>query len=61
MGAGIVQVSVDKGYKVVMKDANETGLGRGIGQVQKGLENGIRRKRITALDRDKIMSAMLTW
>lgn len=56
MGAGIVQVSVDKGYKVVMKDANDTGLGRGIGQVQKGLENGIRRKRITALDRDKIMT-----
>lgn len=56
MGAGIVQVSVDKGYKVVMKDANENGLGRGIGQVQKGLENGMRRKKITALDRDKIMT-----
>jgi enoyl-CoA hydratase / long-chain 3-hydroxyacyl-CoA dehydrogenase len=56
MGAGIVQVSVDKGYKVVMKDANENGLGRGISQVQKGLENAIRRKKITALDRDKIMT-----
>lgn len=56
MGAGIVQVSVDKGYKVVMKDASQNGLGRGIGQVQKGLENAIKRKRITALDRDKIMT-----
>jgi enoyl-CoA hydratase / long-chain 3-hydroxyacyl-CoA dehydrogenase len=56
MGAGIVQVSVDKGYQVVMKDTNQNGLGRGIGQVQKGLENAIRRKRITALDRDKIMT-----
>ena len=55
MGAGIVQVSVDKGYQVVMKDANDSGLARGIGQVQKGLEGQIRRKKITALDRDKIM------
>lgn len=56
MGAGIVQVSVDKGYQVVMKDTNNAGLGRGIGQVQKGLETGIKRRRITALDRDKILS-----
>lgn len=55
MGAGIVQVSVDKGYQVVMKDANQNGLGRGIGQVQKGLDTKIKRKRITALERDKIM------
>uniref|UniRef100_A0A336KZW8 Trifunctional enzyme subunit alpha, mitochondrial n=1 Tax=Culicoides sonorensis TaxID=179676 RepID=A0A336KZW8_CULSO len=56
MGAGIVQVSVDKGYQVVMKDTNNAGLSRGIGQVQKGLENGIKRRKITALDRDKILS-----
>ncbi|XP_063700986.1 trifunctional enzyme subunit alpha, mitochondrial [Culicoides brevitarsis] len=56
MGAGIVQVSVDKGYQVVMKDTNNAGLSRGIGQIQKGLENGIKRRRITALDRDKILS-----
>lgn len=56
MGAGIVQVSVDKGYKVVMKDASQHGLSRGIGQVQKGLENAIKRKRITGLDRDKILT-----
>lgn len=55
MGAGIVQVSVDKGYQVVMKDTNEIGLGRGIGQVQKGLETAIRRKKISALERDQIM------
>jgi enoyl-CoA hydratase / long-chain 3-hydroxyacyl-CoA dehydrogenase len=56
MGAGIVQVSVDKGYQVVMKDTNENGLGRGIGQVQKGLENAIKRKKINALQRDQIMN-----
>lgn len=56
MGAGIVQVSIDKGYDVVMKDANNAGLSRGIGQIQKGLETGIKRRRITALDRDKILA-----
>lgn len=56
MGAGIVQVSVDKGYNVVMKDATAAGLGRGINQVQNGLLNAIKRKRITALDSDKILS-----
>lgn len=59
MGAGIVQVSIDKGYNVVMKDTNEAGLGRGVGQVQKGFENGIRRKRLTALERDRHMSNLV--
>lgn len=60
MGAGIVQVSVDKGYNVIMKDANDAGLSRGVGQIQKGLETSIKRKRITALDRDKILSNLTT-
>src|SRR5690349_20554281 len=58
MGAGIVQVSIDKGYQVVMKDTNQIGLGRGIGQVQKGLETKLKRKRITALERDMITTDM---
>ncbi|XP_058819370.1 trifunctional enzyme subunit alpha, mitochondrial [Topomyia yanbarensis] len=56
MGAGIVQVSIDKGYQVVMKDTTEAGLGRGIGQVQAGLQNAIKRKRISAIERDLILS-----
>lgn len=56
MGAGIVQVSIDKGYNVIMKDTNSAGLNRGVGQVQNGLQNAIKRRRITALDRDKYLS-----
>lgn len=59
MGAGIVQVSVDKGYTVIMKDATQAGLTRGIGQVQKGLETAYKRKRITQLERDQILSKMV--
>lgn len=59
MGAGIVQVTVDKGVKVVMKDATDAGLARGIGQVQKGLETAVKRKRISALERDQTMSNLV--
>lgn len=47
MGAGIVQVSIDKGYDVVMKDTNEAGLSRGINQIEKGLSTAEKRKRIS--------------
>jgi len=47
MGAGIVQVSVDKGYNVIMKDTNETGLYRGINQIQKGFDGAVKRKRMS--------------
>lgn len=47
MGAGIIQVSIDKGYNVVMKDTNSNGLYRGMNQIQKGLESAVKRKRIS--------------
>ncbi|KAJ0181912.1 hypothetical protein K1T71_002634 [Dendrolimus kikuchii] len=59
MGAGIVQVSIDKGYHVVMKDATNAGLYRGVGQIQTGLSNAVKRKRISGLQRDKYMSNLL--
>nr|XP_026487345.1 trifunctional enzyme subunit alpha, mitochondrial [Vanessa tameamea] len=59
MGAGIVQVSIDKGYKVVMKDATNAGLYRGVGQIQNGLVNAVKRKRVSSLQKDKFMSNLL--
>ncbi|XP_063376318.1 trifunctional enzyme subunit alpha, mitochondrial [Cydia fagiglandana] len=55
MGAGIVHVSIDKGYKVVMKDATNAGLYRGVGQIQTGLANAVKRKRMTAIQKDRIL------
>ncbi|KAI5633966.1 3-hydroxyacyl-CoA dehydrogenase, NAD binding domain-containing protein [Phthorimaea operculella] len=59
MGAGIVQVSIDKGYRVVMKDATNAGLYRGVGQIQNGLINAVKRKRISALQKDKYLSNLV--
>jgi len=49
MGAGIVQVSVDKGYHVIMKDMSVDGLARGEEQVSAGLNKQVKRKKISTL------------
>uniref|UniRef100_A0A1I8IV25 enoyl-CoA hydratase n=1 Tax=Macrostomum lignano TaxID=282301 RepID=A0A1I8IV25_9PLAT len=41
MGAGIAQVTIDKGLATVMKDANEAGLARGQEQIQSGLKGQV--------------------
>ncbi|XP_071519779.1 trifunctional enzyme subunit alpha, mitochondrial-like [Panulirus ornatus] len=56
MGAGIAQVSVDKGYHTILKDMNHVGLGRGIKQVQGGLDKAVKRKKISKFVADQHMS-----
>ncbi|XP_043593368.1 trifunctional enzyme subunit alpha, mitochondrial [Bombus pyrosoma] len=58
MGAGIVQVSIDKGFDVIMKDTNEAGLYRGLNQVQKGLDTAVKRKKYTNVQKDKYLSQL---
>lgn len=56
MGAGIAQVSVDKGVRTILKDTTESGLARGEQQVYKGLNDKTKKKNITSFQRDSIMS-----
>ncbi|XP_076764127.1 monolysocardiolipin acyltransferase Mtpalpha [Xylocopa sonorina] len=58
MGAGIVQVSIDKGYEVVMKDTNEAGLYRGLNQIQKGMDTAVKRRKYSLLQKDKYLSQL---
>lgn len=58
MGAGIAQVSVDKGYTVLLKDTNIRGLTKGENQIRKGFEDGVKKKRISGYERDQYMSAL---
>lgn len=56
MGAGIAQVSVDKGYTTLLKDMNNAGLSRGINQVQAGLDKKVKRRRLSSFTADQYMS-----
>ncbi|XP_036605453.1 trifunctional enzyme subunit alpha, mitochondrial [Trichosurus vulpecula] len=56
MGAGIAQVSVDKGLKTILKDTTIAGLARGQQQVFKGLDDKVKRKSLTSFERDSIYS-----
>lgn len=59
MGAGIAQVSVDKGVRTILKDTTESGLARGEQQVYKGLNDKTKKKNITSFQRDSIMSNLI--
>lgn len=59
MGAGIAQVTIDKGMKCILKDMNLKGLARGEEQVQKGLKNKVKKRRLTQFEADRIYSNLL--
>ncbi|XP_044519687.1 trifunctional enzyme subunit alpha, mitochondrial [Gracilinanus agilis] len=58
MGAGIAQVSVDKGLKTILKDTSIAGLGRGQQQIFKGLDDKVKKKALSSFERDSIYSNM---
>ncbi|XP_053106420.1 trifunctional enzyme subunit alpha, mitochondrial [Hemicordylus capensis] len=56
MGAGIAQVSVDKGMKTILKDTTVQALGRGQQQIFKGLNAKVKKKSLTSFQRDMMLS-----
>ncbi|XP_044752590.1 trifunctional enzyme subunit alpha, mitochondrial [Coccinella septempunctata] len=56
MGAGIVNVSVDKGYRVILKDSQQAGLDRGVDQIQKTLDTAVKRKKYLGLEKDRFLA-----
>lgn len=59
MGAGIAQVSVDKGMTTILKDMNTAGLARGIDQNQAYVDKNVKRKKISQLEGEKSMSRLI--
>nr|XP_033793835.1 trifunctional enzyme subunit alpha, mitochondrial [Geotrypetes seraphini] len=59
MGAGIAQVSVDKGIRSILKDTTLEGLDRGQQQVFKGLNDKVKKKNLTSFERDILMSNLI--
>lgn len=58
MGAGIAEVSVTKGYRVLLKDMSQAGLDRGIGQIAKNLATKVKRRRMTEPEAEKTLSGV---
>jgi enoyl-CoA hydratase/long-chain 3-hydroxyacyl-CoA dehydrogenase len=56
MGAGIVQVSAEKGLKVIMKDRDAPALGKGEDYITGNLDKKVKRKSMTAYKRNTIVS-----
>ncbi|KAK5623678.1 hypothetical protein CRENBAI_008283 [Crenichthys baileyi] len=56
MGAGVAQVTVDKGVHTILKDTTVEGLARGEQQVYKGLNDKTKKKSISSFQRDSILS-----
>jgi len=58
MGAGIVQVTLDKGMNVILKDAADKGLTRGYNQIHGGFAKSVKRKKISSLELERYMSSL---
>jgi 3-hydroxyacyl-CoA dehydrogenase len=59
MGAGIAQVSVENGYRVLMKDENNAGVARGQTQIKTNLDQKVKKRSLKAFDRDLLLSKVV--
>jgi len=60
MGAGIAQVSIMNGFKVVLNDVSDVYLAKGRAGIEKGLEILVRKEKIQAAEREKMLSCLVT-
>ncbi|XP_014256661.1 trifunctional enzyme subunit alpha, mitochondrial [Cimex lectularius] len=56
MGAGIAQVTVDKGINVILKDTSQQGLTRGLTQIYSGFDDSVKKKKLSAFERDRMLA-----
>ncbi len=58
MGAGVAQVSAAAGFRTIVLEVNEGVLGKGLGRIEKFLDGGVAKGKITAADQAAIMSRL---
>jgi len=56
MGSGIAQVCAAAGYKTIVREVEDTFLNKGLGRVQKFLNDGVDKGKVTAEARDKTLA-----
>jgi len=59
MGGGIAQVSLMSGFKVLLNDVSDAFLSRGRTGIEKGLEILVRKEKITAAEREKMLGNLV--
>jgi 3-hydroxybutyryl-CoA dehydrogenase len=52
MGHGIAQVAAQAGYRVILRDIDKDGLKRGVEAIERNLDKGIQRGKVTEEERD---------
>ena len=60
MGHGIAQVAAAAGYRVMLRDVNESAVTRGLESIKRNLEKGIQRGKVTEAERDQIIAQIQT-
>jgi 3-hydroxybutyryl-CoA dehydrogenase len=56
MGGGIAQVCAQSGYAVIVSEANDELLQKGLAAIKSSLDRGMQREKITQQDRDAALS-----
>src|SRR5918992_4359975 len=59
MGAGIAQVAAAAGHPVRLYDAAAGAVPRGLERMRSGLDRQVERERMSAADRDRILSSIV--
>ncbi|MBI5575681.1 MAG: 3-hydroxybutyryl-CoA dehydrogenase [Deltaproteobacteria bacterium] len=60
MGGGIAQVSIMGGFKVLLNDISEAYLAKGRAGIEKGLDILVRKEKIQAADKEKMLGNLVT-
>jgi 3-hydroxybutyryl-CoA dehydrogenase len=60
MGHGIAQVAAAAGYHVVLRDVNQAAVTRGLDSINRNLEKGIHRGKVSEADRDETLARIRT-
>lgn len=60
MGAGIAQVCAQSGYEVVLHDQNESALEKGVASIEKLLNRGVEKERITEIEKSATLKRIQT-
>ncbi|MBI5343499.1 MAG: 3-hydroxybutyryl-CoA dehydrogenase [Deltaproteobacteria bacterium] len=59
MGGGIAQVSLMSGFKVLLNDVSEAYLAKGRAGIEKGLDILVRKEKIQAADKEKMLGNLV--